>query len=191
MPVDPPRFAGHAVRMACLTGGVLLLGCTTTRSPGEPSPPAPSLATQVSDLTPASAGGADRGRAAGRGRASIGRPFTGGPHLLAPPSVEGPGTLELSAVAAEVDHRLAELESCYQRRLVSQPALAGAVVIHWTIGAAGQVVESCVTEDTVEDPEVVACVNQLVTARPFPAPRGGTVNVSFPFVFTAAGTTGT
>jgi hypothetical protein len=61
--------------------------------------------------------------------------------------------------------------------------LAGTVVVHWVIAENGNVVDACITQDTVGDHEIVACVNQLVLGRRFPAPRGGTADVSFPFVF--------
>jgi len=84
-----------------------------------------------------------------------------------------------------VQHRRGALQQCYARRLAVAPALSGTVVIHWVITASGEVAEACITEDTVGDRELTACVNQLVAAGGFPAPTGGAVDVSFPFVFTA------
>lgn len=94
--------------------------------------------------------------------------------------------LELSFVEAEVKRRMAGLQQCYERRLAARPRLAGEVVIHWTITETGYVPESCITRDTVEDRELTDCVNALAKA-PFPAPPGGTVAVSFPFVFAPRG----
>ena len=88
-------------------------------------------------------------------------------------------------VAAEVQRRLPMLEQCYQRRLAANPALAGTIGIHWYITETGEVPESCITEDTTGDAELAACVNVLVTTGVFPKPRGGTVDVLFPFVFNA------
>jgi hypothetical protein len=59
------------------------------------------------------------------------------------------------------------------------------VVVHWNIKPTGEVSEQCVTEDTLGDAEILACVNRLGAKARFPAPRGGPVDVSFPFVFGA------
>lgn len=99
-----------------------------------------------------------------------------------------PSSLDLSAVTDEVNRRLGTLEQCYERRLASKPELSGTVEIHWVIDENGGVPEACVTKDTAGDRELTECVNQLVQggAR-FPAPRGGSVDVSMPFVFEPRG----
>ena len=115
---------------------------------------------------------------------------------LGAPSVRGVGdapvrcpvprpedTFDLSLVTAEVNRHLADLRQCYEQRLHFYPDLAGQVVIHWVITPTGEVTERCITSDTVGDPEIVACVNKLIEEGQFPAPRGGPVDVSFPFVF--------
>lgn len=127
-----------------------------------------------------------------RGTLAVGAPFIRTPDMVRPPMVPPPasphGAIDLTLVAAEVNRRVGDLAACYERRLVDVPKLAGTVVIHWVIDEAGQVPEACITDDTVGDPAVTACVNQLVARGGFPAPQGGAVDVSFPFVFTPAGT---
>ena len=83
-----------------------------------------------------------------------------------------------------IESRLGELEECYERRLRVHPELAGKVVIHANISMTGEVDERCITEDTVDDAEIRACVNALVQNTRFPIPYDGPVDVSFPFVFT-------
>jgi hypothetical protein len=59
-------------------------------------------------------------------------------------------------------------------------------VIHWVIEESGHVADACITKDTVGDRELADCVNALVLETgAFPAPRGGSVDVSVPFVFAA------
>jgi beta-lactamase regulating signal transducer with metallopeptidase domain len=143
------------------------------------SSPPPSLTEGTSTTAPAS-----------RGTLSVGAPFVRDP--LGPPYVResfrpsaSQGALDLSLVATEVKRRLGDLEQCYERRLAVKPALAGTVVIHWVIDETGMVPDACITKDTVGDPEVSACVNKLVLeGGSFPAPSGGSVDVSLPFVFT-------
>ncbi|NVB84010.1 MAG: M56 family metallopeptidase, partial [Kofleriaceae bacterium] len=119
--------------------------------------------------------------AAVHGTLSIGAPFVRDPYPYGAPVSHG--AVDLSLVATAVKARLGELEQCYERRLAIDPTLAGTVVIHWTIDETGRVPEACITEDTVGDPSISDCVNKLVREGLFPAPRGGAVDVSFPFVF--------
>jgi hypothetical protein len=119
--------------------------------------------------------------AAARGTLSVGAPFVRDAEPFGLPAYQG--ALDLSFVATEVTRRLDGLAQCYERRLAVDPALAGTVVIHWTIEETGQVTEACITEDTVGDRAIVACVNQLVREGAFPAPRGGAISVSLPFRF--------
>ena len=121
------------------------------------------------------------------GSLSVGTPFFREP--VGVPFVQdmsSRGSLDLSLVTTEVKRRLGGLEQCYERRLGVEPKLAGTVVIHWNIAETGEVREACITEDTVGDQDIIACVNKLVLeGGPFPKPRGGSVDVSMPFVFTA------
>ena len=121
----------------------------------------------------------------------MGTPFIRTPGMVRPPMLPPPasphGAIDLTLVTAEVNRRVGDLAACYERRLVDVPTLAGTVVIHWVIDEAGAVPEACITDDTVGDPAVTACVNQLVARGGFPVPQGGAVDVSFPFVFAPAG----
>ena len=62
--------------------------------------------------------------------------------------------------------------------------LAGRIVVHWNVDTTGAVVEQCITEDTVGDAALLACVNHLVAATRYPAPSTA-ATVSYPFLFTA------
>jgi hypothetical protein len=43
-----------------------------------------------------------------------------------------------------------------------------------------------IADDSMGDSEVSSCIKQLVARWRFPAPAGGSVEVEFPFVFTAS-----
>jgi TonB family protein len=89
-------------------------------------------------------------------------------------------------VTKEVKSRLGAIKACYERALKRSPNLSGKVIIHWTITAAGTVSGVEVENDTMGDSEVASCIKALVARWRFPAPSGGAVEVSFPFVFQAA-----
>ncbi|MBK8266460.1 MAG: M56 family metallopeptidase [Nannocystis sp.] len=91
--------------------------------------------------------------------------------------------IDLSLVAREVERHRGELHACYQRRLAVDPALAGEVIIHAGIDRHGAVTEQCITSTTIEDRELLTCVNALLAAASFPGADDETVDVSFPFVF--------
>lgn len=100
------------------------------------------------------------------------------------PAVDG--DLDPGIVAKEVRSRLGAIKACYERALKRNPNLSGKVVIHWTITAAGTVSGVDVEQDTMGDAEVSSCIKSLVARWRFPAPSGGSVEVSFPFVFQAS-----
>jgi outer membrane biosynthesis protein TonB len=97
------------------------------------------------------------------------------------PAVDG--ELDPAMVAKEVRSRLGAIKACYERALKRNPTLSGKVVIHWTITQAGTVSGVDVEQDTLGDAEVASCIKALVARWRFPAPSGGSVDVSFPFVF--------
>ena len=97
------------------------------------------------------------------------------------PAVDG--ELDPAMVAKEVRTRLGAIKACYERALKRNPTLSGKVVIHWTITQAGTVSGVDVEQDTLGDAEVASCMKALVARWRFPAPAGGSVDVSFPFVF--------
>jgi outer membrane biosynthesis protein TonB len=97
------------------------------------------------------------------------------------PAVDG--ELDPAMVAKEVRSRLGAIKACYERALKRNPTLSGKVVIHWTITQAGTVSGVDVEQDTLGDAEVASCMKALVARWRFPAPAGGSVDVSFPFVF--------
>jgi outer membrane biosynthesis protein TonB len=97
------------------------------------------------------------------------------------PAVDG--ELDPAMVAKEVRTRLGAIKACYERALKRNPTLSGKVVIHWTITQAGTVSGVDVEQDTLGDAEVASCIKSLVARWRFPAPSGGSVDVSFPFVF--------
>jgi outer membrane biosynthesis protein TonB len=100
------------------------------------------------------------------------------------PAVDG--DLDPAMVAKEVRSRLGAIKACYERALKRNPNLSGKVVIHWTITQAGTVSGVDVEQDTLGDAEVASCIKSLIARWRFPAPAGGSVDVSFPFVFQAS-----
>lgn len=166
-------------RLRLAMRGLALAGAVTLACTSAPPELSPSVTDAAPHLEPATAS---------RGDLTVGEPSLRQPGRLRPPAIFQPpalqGELDLPLVTAEVKRRLGPLQECYERRLAASPSLSGTVVLHWTIDPNGDVPESCITSDTVGDAALATCVDALVRAGRFPAPRGGSVPVSFPFVFT-------
>lgn len=81
---------------------------------------------------------------------------------------------------------LAEIRYCYERALVARPNLGGRLRVEIAIAPSGEVTASRVLDSTLADPQVDACVAQTMARFIFPAPRGGSILVRYPFVFERA-----
>jgi outer membrane biosynthesis protein TonB len=100
------------------------------------------------------------------------------------PAVDG--QLDPNVVVKEVRARMSAIKACYERALKRNPNLSGKVVVRWTITAAGTVSGVDIDQDSLGDSEVTSCIKGLVARWRFPSPSGGSVEVSFPFVFQAS-----
>jgi outer membrane biosynthesis protein TonB len=129
-----------------------------------------------------------RGGGGGIGEASTGS--VGGEKSVkavvtgSPPSVDG--ELDPGVVAKEVKRRIGAVKACYERALKRNPALSGKIVVFWTITPEGTVSGVNVEQDSMGDSEVTQCIKQNISGWRFPRPAGGSVEVSFPFVFQAS-----
>jgi beta-lactamase regulating signal transducer with metallopeptidase domain len=183
-PAAPRRPLGALFRLAARASALAFaatLACTST----PPTPPTPSGSSLAADDDGGERDAVEEHDRASRGTLSLGAPSVNGsgPDAFRPPALMTDTAIDLSLVAKEVKRHLGDLKQCYERRLVVHPELSGKVVMHWYIATDGKVPEQCVTEDTIGDEEILACVNKLVEECRFPAPSGGAVDVSFPFVF--------
>lgn len=89
------------------------------------------------------------------------------------------------AIRAMVKRRAGQLRWCYERSLVVKPTLAGKVTVRWTIGPDGRVEGAAVAATTLGDEAVETCILGRLSRFRFAAPKGGTCEVSWPFVFRA------
>jgi TonB family protein len=93
------------------------------------------------------------------------------------------GSLDQADIARVVRGRLTALKECYERELKRNPQLAGKVVVRFTIDEEGRVSQAVIEENTLPDRSVATCVAQRVERFRFPKPDGGSVTVSYPFIF--------
>jgi hypothetical protein len=84
-----------------------------------------------------------------------------------------------------IRERLGPVKECYEHALKKDATLSGKVVMHWTIEKNGTTRGISVENNTMPTAEVGPCIGGLISKWHFPPPGGGTVDVSFPFVFQA------
>lgn len=97
------------------------------------------------------------------------------------------GKLDGEAVARVVRSRMRMVEDCYQRELKRNPQLQGRVELELTIDAEGAVQSVRVAANATGSAEVAECIVSRIQRWRFPKPSGGSVTVTFPFLFTSAG----
>ncbi len=102
------------------------------------------------------------------------------------PSIRG--QLDRSIIQRVIRQHRREIRACYESALQRDPDLDGRVVVAFVIDPSGSVAGSRIESSTIGNSSVENCVATRVRRWRFPEPRGGgTVRVSYPFVFTADG----
>lgn len=91
------------------------------------------------------------------------------------------GCADKELIRRVVRRHVNEVRYCYERALITNPALQGRVGIRFTIDSAGRVERSEASSSTVADPAVGTCIADAVRRFTFPALGGGITEVSYPF----------
>ncbi len=98
------------------------------------------------------------------------------------------GGLDREEILKVIRRHQNEIKFCYEQELQKQPGLGGKVSVTWTIDAAGLVTEAHVSESSLSNAEVEACMCARIVRWKFPEPEGGTiVTVTFPWILKMAG----
>lgn len=98
--------------------------------------------------------------------------------------------LDKDYIRTQIAALLPLIKECYENTLITKPALAGKLVVDFTIIAepdiGGLVSQSAINdvESTINDAPMRECVQETMYAAQFPAPLdGGEVRVTYPFEF--------
>jgi TonB family protein len=98
------------------------------------------------------------------------------------------GALDREVVARVIQSHQSEIKFCYESELQKDPSLAGKVSVAWTIDPTGAVVDAAVSESSMGNAAVEACLVARVRRWRFPEPQGGgVVAITYPWIFKAAG----
>ena len=97
------------------------------------------------------------------------------------------GELDKTIIRRYVKRNLPRVRGCYERALLSNPALSGKVELHFTIAPDGRTSDVSV-DGALDSPAVRACIAEDLAQWEFPAvPDGGNTRVNYPLTLVAAG----
>jgi hypothetical protein len=102
----------------------------------------------------------------------------------APQDVDG--SLDPSVIAREIRGRLGAVKACYESGLKRNPNIGGKIQLRFEVSTVGKVTSAEIENDTMHDDEVASCIKSRVLTWRFPAPAGGSVQFSYPFIFQAS-----
>ncbi len=102
-------------------------------------------------------------------------------------SIAAQGSIDREGVAKVVNSHLQEVHACYERALLREAGLAGKVVLEWTIATSGRVVAAKTKSSTLRNSAVEACILNALKTWTFPPATGGSVIITYPFLFNSVG----
>ena len=75
------------------------------------------------------------------------------------------------------------ITQCYERTKMDAPNLKGTVNARITVGLDGKVTKVTIQSSTLNSPSVESCITREVARFHLPAPTGGPISFTYPFVF--------
>lgn len=79
-----------------------------------------------------------------------------------------------------------QVQACYEKQLAKTPTLAGKVTVHFAIGTTGHVQDVTIASDTTGSQPLTDCIVKMVSTWSLPFRPKDPVEITYPFVFTAA-----
>lgn len=100
-----------------------------------------------------------------------------------PKSADDPQTLANEYVDEVIGSRQAQFQKCWLSRLKDKPSLKGALTVQFEITRRGKVRDVKVTDSSLGDDQIGACVATVVERLPFRSFTGPEISVSYPITF--------
>jgi TonB family protein len=159
-------------------------GLVTKGNPGGPSGPGNTIGIGAIGTIGRAGGDKDYGQKSGT---LTGKQTVDVGLAASEPEFKG-GSLDKDLVRKVIQDHKQQIRACFESLLNQYPDLNGKVQTQFTIGAQGLVLQSSVTQSSTGSKELDTCVASHVRLWEFPKPKGGgTVVVSYPFIFKQAG----
>ncbi len=99
----------------------------------------------------------------------------------------GSGRLSRAQIQKVINEHVAQVQACYERNLMRDHSLSGKITFDWVIAPTGSVASVRVRSSTMAGSSVSTCILQEIRGWIFPTPEGGSVAVTYPFIFSAQG----
>ena len=99
----------------------------------------------------------------------------------------GLGRLSRAQIQKVINEHVAQVQACYEKNLMRDHSLAGKITFDWVIAPTGSVASIRVRSSTMAGSSVSTCIMQEVRGSNLPTPEGGSVAVTYPFIFSAQG----
>ena len=98
------------------------------------------------------------------------------------------GGLSRDVINRVIQKHYSEIKYCYEKELTKNPDLYGKVALVFVIDGSGRVGDALVQQTTMASEPVESCIVNHVRRWVFPQPQGGgTVQVTYPYVFKSSG----
>ena len=111
---------------------------------------------------------------------------------IVPGKITYEGGLSREEIQRVISRVMSQIKYCYDKELNKDPNLEGKLVMFWQITGTGDVQGTNALDNTfagASGPPIAQCVNRIIQRLKFPPPKGGgSVNVTYPFVFSNSGT---
>lgn len=110
------------------------------------------------------------------------------PRRIKPPTMSESAPTVTGSLPKDVIRRILRahfprMRYCYEKALATDPKLAGKVTVNFGIDKSGAVTDPKITDGTIADATMRACIVTAMKAISFPAPDGGPVTVTYPLIF--------
>ena len=131
-------------------------------------------------------------RGSGHGRGGYGDIDLGGrgkdETVFVPGRTTVVGGLSREVINRVIQKHYNEIKYCYEKELSRDPGLYGKITMLFMIEGTGRVGEALVQQTTMSSEPVESCMVNHVRRWVFPSPQGGgTVQVTYPYVFKSSG----
>jgi hypothetical protein len=94
------------------------------------------------------------------------------------------GSLDKGKVLRLIEKILPRIRRCYERELMKgKKKLSGKITAQWNIKPNGRVSGARIKVNTLGSPKVAKCVLKEIKRIRFPKPKGGSVEIVYPFIF--------
>lgn len=93
------------------------------------------------------------------------------------------GTVDPASIEKTVAAGRYQLRLCYELALRRNQGARGSMEWRWIIDSQGQTSDLNLVRSSIKDEELVKCVREKIASWRFPRPKGGSVEIRYPFEF--------